>query len=278
MTTIWRTFAIIGLVNLAIPAADAFWFRLPDKEKTISNYGQASQESIDPENIDVLVWNTYKAQNPSWQADYEMLSAGKDISVLQECFMMPVMKYTLESDQEMHYKFATSFIYKKSGIATGTCTGSTVMPAHFHHEKTKDVEVAGFTPKVLLLTEYPLTDRQDTLLVINIHALNSVPAIVLWRHIKLAQNDIEKHRGPVIYGGDFNTWSPLKVWVVKRFMKKMNMQEVEFPNGGERMRASVTKLVIDYIFTRGLSVKESWVWGNLQGADHKAMTATFRVN
>jgi endonuclease/exonuclease/phosphatase (EEP) superfamily protein YafD len=44
------------------------------------------------------------------------------------------------------------------------------------------------------------------------------------------------------------------------------------------MRASVTKLVIDYIFTRGLSVKESWVWGNLQGADHKAMTATFRVN
>ncbi|MBI2518766.1 MAG: endonuclease/exonuclease/phosphatase family protein [Bdellovibrio sp.] len=272
---------LLGLLIQVFPVSvHAFgWFTVPDKAHAVLSLGADLDpaRALDPNEVDILVWNTYKAKNPSWSADYAFLSLDKEIVVLQEAFLNAPMKEAFENQDTFHYKMATSFVYKKSKIPTGTATGATVYPVKHYYKKTRDVEIIGLTPKALMFTEYPLRGRGDTLLVINIHALNSVPAFILKRHLEDGAVEIAKHHGPVIFAGDFNTWSSLKIKTMRKVMNTVGMSEVQFPNGGERMRASITNKIIDYIFVRGLEASDSWVWGNLQGADHKAMTVRLKV-
>lgn len=260
--------------------AKAFgWFKVPSKNKAMLELGtvENKENALNPNEIDLLVWNTYKGQNPSWTQDFSFLVLDKEIVVLQEAILNDIMKPVFENQSEFHYKIATSFIYTKTNIPTGTATGSVVYPTNFYFKKTRDVEAVGFTPKVTLFTEYALKGRSDKLLVINIHALNSVPAFILKRHINDAKVEIEKHKGPVVFAGDFNTWSWLKLRVMRKTLEKLGMTEVQFPNGGERMRSSISNNIIDYIWVKGIDYSDSWVWGNLEGADHKALTVRLKI-
>ncbi|HAZ11845.1 MAG: hypothetical protein A2X86_07665 [Bdellovibrionales bacterium GWA2_49_15] len=277
---LWIVLLLSLLIQVVPSKVQAFgWFTVPDKAHALLSLGADldPMASLDPNEVDLLVWNTYKAKNPSWSADFAFLSLDKEIVVLQEAFLNAPMKAAFENQDTFHYKMATSFIYKKSKIPTGTATGATVYPAKYYYKKTRDLELIGLTPKALMFTEYSLQGRGDTLLVINIHALNSVPAFILKRHLEDGAVEIAKHHGPVIFAGDFNTWSNLKIKTMQKVMASVGMSEVSFPNGGDRMRASITKNIIDYIFVRGLETSDSWVWGNLQGADHKAMTVRLKV-
>ncbi|HAZ12875.1 MAG: hypothetical protein A2X86_08800 [Bdellovibrionales bacterium GWA2_49_15] len=269
----------ILLLNFPVRAFAYGWFDVPKKNEALLSLGSANDkdQTLNPQEIDLLVWNTYKSQNPSWRTDFSFLSLDKEIIVLQEAFLCDVVKETFENQNIFQYKMATSFIYTRSGIPTGTATGSTIFPTRFSFKKTRDVEIVGLTPKALLFTEYPMTGRSDTLLVVNIHALNSVPAIVLKRQLKDAAVEIRKHLGPAVFAGDFNTWSNRKLRVMHKMMESLGMTEVQFPNGNERMRSSFKGNFIDYIFIRGLSYSDPWVWGNLQGADHKALTVRLSV-
>ena len=268
------------LIQIFPVGVQAFgWFTVPDKAHALLSLGPDLDPSmsLDPNEIDLLVWNTYKAKNPSWSADFAFLSLDKEVVVLQEAYLNDPMKEAFENQHTFHYKMATSFIYTKKNIPTGTATGAAVYPVKYYYKKTRDVEIIGLTPKALMLTEYALQGRGDTLLVINIHALNSVPSCILKRHLEDGAVEIAKHYGPVIFAGDFNTWSNLKLKTMHKVMKSVGMSEIPFPNGGDRMRAGLTKNIIDYIFVRGLEASDSWVWGNLQGADHKAMTTRLKV-
>jgi len=268
----------LGLTSMSLsPRAYALWFSVPKKAKALLEFGRANGNELNPNEIDILVWNTYKSQNPSWQDDYNFLLKGRELAILQEAFLRPVVVDTFSNQDDYKYLMATSFIYTKSNIPTGTATGSSVNPKNFYFKKTRDVEILGLTPKATLFTEYALSGRTDTLLVINIHALNSVPAFIFKRHLDDAIVEIKKHRGPVVYAGDFNTWSWLKTKVLKKSMKKLGMEEVIFPNGGDRMRSGLTKRVIDFIFVRGMKYENAWVYGQLEGADHKALTARLKV-
>jgi endonuclease/exonuclease/phosphatase (EEP) superfamily protein YafD len=268
---------LVTLIVLSGPgkAAQAFWFNLPKIDKMVLNYGGAENESLDPDKINILVWNIYKADRPSWTADFQEMREGQDIVVLQECTDEETILDSFFDHSGFSYQYAISFQFKKDKVKTGTCTGSSVTPKHAWAVRSNYVEIAGFTPKALLLTEYPLEGLKEKLLVINIHALNSVPAFMLKNQLEQATPFISNHQGPVLFGGDFNTWSFFKLWTVRKFMKKHALKEVDFPNGGERMRASVTKMIIDYIFVRDLNYRDTHVWGDREGADHRAMSGVF---
>ena len=45
----------------------------------------------------------------------------------------------------------------------------------------------------------------------------------------------------------------------------------------KRMKFKLTNKILDYIWVKGLEYKDAYVWSELEGADHKAMTATLRV-
>ncbi len=277
---LWLGLVVTILLQTYSTSTQAFlWFTVPDKNHALISLGPDIDQNValDPNEIDLLVWNTYKAKNPSWSADFAFLSLDKEVVILQEAFLSDTMKAAFENQDTFHYKMATSFIYKKNNTPTGTATGSTVYPVKYYYKKTRDVELIGLTPKALMFTEYALQGRGDTLLVINIHALNSVPSFVLKRHLEDGAVEIAKHHGPVVFAGDFNTWSKLKIKTMRDVMKTVGMTEVQFANGNERMHVKVTKNIIDYIFVRGVEASDGWVWSNLQGADHKAMTVRLKV-
>ena len=64
------------------------------------------------------------------------------------------------------------------------------------------------TPKATSITEYPLQDRDDRLLTINLHAVNFTLGLENFQQQFGALADVlSQHQGPVILAGDLNTWS-----------------------------------------------------------------------
>ncbi|PIP88520.1 MAG: hypothetical protein COW79_17305 [Bdellovibrionales bacterium CG22_combo_CG10-13_8_21_14_all_38_13] len=88
-------------------------------------------------------------------------------------------------------------------------------------------------------------------------------------------NDIAKvvraHKGPVVWAGDFNTWSKKKLRVMHELMAKLELTEAPFGPG----RMKVFGNVIDFVFYKGLELRDSYVLPEVQGADHKPMVVEF---
>lgn len=257
--------------------ANAFWFNIPHISDSIISFGDVSREKLNPDSIKVLVWNVYKGKHESWRNDFLFLTQDKDILILQEALMDNQMFDVFDSHSDFEYHMGTSFIYKKEFRRTGVATASKVKARNVKNEITKKREWLGGTPKALLFSEYKVENNKN-LLVINIHALNSVPAWVFYSNLVQASDEIKGHDGPIIFAGDFNAWSSLKVKLMYKFMKKYKFKEVKFPNGDERMKAKITNKVLDFIFIKGLSYSDSYVWGSIQGADHKAMEVELRID
>jgi endonuclease/exonuclease/phosphatase (EEP) superfamily protein YafD len=124
-----------------------------------------------------------------------------------------------------------------------------------------------------LLTEYPIEGSQQTLLVANIHALNVVPVIDQAKQLWDVEKILKKHQGPIVFAGDFNTWSWGKVETMKRVMRRLGLTEVTFfPD----LRRLLLGEIIDYIFIKDLEVIESQVFSVQMGSDHPAMTVRLR--
>ena len=167
--------------------ADAFWFKVPKKSEAIHSMGNHSKTMLDPDQINLLVWNIYKGKNSSWQEDFNYLNQNTDILVLQEALLNNKIESTLENITDKSFFLATSFIYKSNKARTGVMTGSNVKPIKTYAKKSKNVEWLGLTPKMMLFTEYPLESRKEKLLVVNIHAINFVPWYILARQIRQAE-------------------------------------------------------------------------------------------
>ena len=78
------------------------------------------------------------------------------------------------------------------------------------------------TPKATSVTLYPLADRQEKLLAINLHAINFTFGVSDYQNQLAALTTlIAEHEGPVIFGGDLNTWSPGRQQVLQHFASEM---------------------------------------------------------
>ena len=87
------------------------------------------------------------------------------------------------------------------------------------------------TKKTILLTEYELGKNKPTLLIANVHALNFPPGSSGFENqLTKLKTIIEKHKGPVIVSGDFNTWSDEKLTYLKDIVTMLGLSEVEYAN------------------------------------------------
>lgn len=265
---------VIWIVNTP---AKAFWFDIPSSADTLTRHGtiEEIQRELDPENINVLVWNIYKGGLLSWNIDLERYARHKDIVILQEGILNDAMRAEFDASKKLQYSFATSFVFKTSGHATGVVTGATLFPSDVIYQRSKGREIIGFTPKMVLLTKYPIRESDKELLVINIHALNTVSWKRVAAQILDALRVAKDHDGPVIFAGDFNTWSRKKEAFAMRAMARAGFTNVDFHNGHERM--SVFGRYLDYIFVRGLAVKNSRVISEATGSDHKPLSANLKI-
>jgi endonuclease/exonuclease/phosphatase (EEP) superfamily protein YafD len=119
------------------------------------------------------------------------------------------------------------------------------------------------TPKAALVTSYALGHCDERLMVVNIHA-------TLIRTIKRAVEELDhlihhlpQHQGPIIFAGDFNTFTPKYFKAVAGKLEELGLCYVPIPGDPRR---PVDHL--DQLFVRGLTVKEIWVETRIRSSDH----------
>lgn len=274
-----------NLINILVVATtllpfsvNAVWpnYEVPKNGDFVETLGKAHTSSLDPNHISLLVWNMYKGQNPTWKEDYFSLSEGRHLLLLQEMFLNENMRTTFSEQKGIEFQTGTSFIYVEENAKTGVINASTSKAAQIIPRQSKVREPVINTPKMAMITTYPIEGRSETLMAINIHAINFVTALELSVQLFDLANYIEKHKGPVVFAGDFNVWSTQKQKLLFYIVKKLGLTTVEFdPAHDDRMR--VFGRIIDFIFIRGMSYDNSRVWGEIEGSDHKALTVDLKI-
>lgn len=255
--------------------AIALIHRVPKDKDVIKKFttGQPANLLSQSDEFKIVVWNMYKGQNETWEEDFKELAQDTNLLITQEMHLNKKMEQVFKTFGDFEYNTATSFyMYRKD--RTGVATISDSPATYQKFLRTRNREPVVRTPKVVLITKYPLLNGEE-LLVANIHAINFVSAEKLRRQIDSVANQIKKHTGPVIFAGDFNTWSDKKQSYMRTINKMVGLTEAQFEGKDDRMKFRGKKL--DYIFYRGLNLKSAKVLGEVQGSDHKPLIATFSI-
>jgi endonuclease/exonuclease/phosphatase (EEP) superfamily protein YafD len=261
------------------PKDDTFWDRLefyvPALKDVMTEIGEPSSEALNTESIKLVVWNMYKGDLLPWERDYNLLSKNADILMLQEMLLGGKMSEVFNEHDGYQYKTAASFIYNIGQQRTGVTTASHVESARTFSLRSNVLEPVINTPKMSIFAFYPLQGRDETLLTVNIHAINFVTTEGLKVQIEAIAHEISNHKGPIVFAGDFNTWSKGKLNYVMGVAKRLGLSEVSFKRD-DRMRKFGFPL--DHVFVRGVTVKSAVVRGELLGSDHKAMELVFSIH
>ena len=116
--------------------------------------------------LEILSWNIQKAGTEGWAQDLAQFSSGVDLAFLQEASLQADIESTIPAP--LISSFARG--YTTELLETGVMTLSNGQPTLRCQLSITEPWLG--TPKDTSVTEYPLQDRDDRLLAINLHAVN----------------------------------------------------------------------------------------------------------
>ncbi len=233
---------------------------IPPLSKSSLHYGQAKQKGLSPDSIKVMVWNLYKGEKKDFARDFPQFASGKDLLILQEVVMDDVMPLILFKIEDLDWDMAISF-YLKNQVSTGVVTASKSLSLEATLTRTVDREPIILSPKMNLINKYSLMNRDEDLMVINIHGINFRNTSTLKRQLEQVETRITDHDGPIIFAGDFNTRNKSRMKMTLNFMQKHGFESVEFANDSRRKK-------LDHIFFRDMIINESQIFIDLKSSDH----------
>jgi len=216
----------------------------------------------------LLVWNVLKEMKSGWEADFRRFAGNKDLIIIQEAYLTPALREILAS-KHYNWDLATAFEYKK--IKAGVLTASGIEPAFVCSFREKEPLIR--IPKTMLITRYPLSDRSQFLLVVNVHLINYTPSVSQLRvQLQKIEQVLSKHQGPLIVCGDFNTWSDQRMTVVNTVAGRLNLKAVTFNKDN---RSLVFGHPVDHVYYRGLELVEA-VSTEVKTSDHNPLQIKFK--
>lgn len=224
--------------------------------------------------IRILVWNMYKARNAHWSEDFHTLIQNKELILLQEAVLNTNHDMIFQSPERFEWIMARSHKDRKTQAVTGVKTGSTVKSTARSFFISPDFEPVLRTPKMLLATTYPVKGLEHELLVVNIHAINFVSLQKFSRQLTQVAEAIEKHKGPVILAGDFNTWNAMRFKSLRDVVRKMDLEEIVLTRKGRLFHFNQ---MLDHVFCRGLKAEKTEVMMGVRSSDHYPITVEFSV-
>jgi len=231
--------------------------------------GMEHAEALDPDAIRLLTWNVHKQDDPGWDRDLARFARGNDIVLLQEAVLDPPLRKIVEG-AGMHWIMASSFIY--SDIDIGVVTGSRKTPLASCTQRVTEPLIR--IPKSGVITWFRLAGRNETLAVVNVHAINFALMLGGYRAQLMALADaLKDHRGPIIYAGDLNTWTQARDEVMDDVARTLGLTEITFK---QDRRTIFLGKQLDHIFVRGLELVDSEAIP-VESSDHNPVRATFRV-
>jgi endonuclease/exonuclease/phosphatase (EEP) superfamily protein YafD len=247
------------------------WYVVPDEDDILVVIGEAqSAKGLNPERIRVLVWNMQKSTKEDWESDFSNMIDRYDLALLQEFLLTTDTEITYDKTRQMRWDFAAAFLEKESEAAAGVATGSAANPSKVEFRRAPVNEPFTQTPKMTLITYYPLAGAQHgrhELLVANIHAINFRGERPFKRQLDDLMTSLIEHAGPVLFAGDFNTWSDDRMDELERVTGRAGLTRVEFGDGQKSFMGNV----LDHAFVRDLQVVSSRVLTDVESSDHSAL-------
>ena len=219
--------------------------------------------------LEFLSWNIQKSSNAGWAEDLASFAEGVHLAFIQEASRQSGIESILPTP--LHPFFARG--YTRGELETGVMTLSSGFPSLRCSLSAREPWLG--TPKATGVTEYPLRGRDDRLLAINLHAVNFTFGVEDLRvQFEALSELLEKHRGPVILAGDFNTWSASREVLVHQFLRGFDLAPVEF---GEDLRTTAFGRALDHIYVRGMASDSARVIP-VQSSDHNPLRVRLTIN
>ncbi len=276
-----RLLVTLGLAVAAVPLAYHLVFFVPLEPQLISFEANESHEervcyqgktntTIDKQGkLSVLVWNIYKQNRDNWQQELEGLAQKSQLILLQEASLDDGFIHWLKGQQ-----WASSHVsaFRAFETSAGVLNLATQMPSKACAFIQKEPWLR--LPKSGLYATYGLSNGQS-LAVINIHAINFTIGTVEFKEQLVAlRNAVDKHQGPMIIAGDFNTWSEERTQTLEGLMDSLSMKEAIF--SPDHRTQFITGLVLDHVYYRNL-VLETAEAPITDASDHNPLLATFSL-
>lgn len=245
----------------------------PDVEA--QRFGEPA-DALPTDALDVVVFNVAKGRGRRLHVALAELLPSAELVLLQEV-VVPEMLEPLRAEGHSWLMARTfSFTARADEPSTGVATGSTARALSGRTAITHAGEPLVGTPKATLLSAYALRDRDDALLVVNLHGINFRPAPFLQRQLDALAPAIAGHHGPVILAGDFNTHHRRRAEALERFTASLGLRAV-FADANDDGRRRHLGRPLDHVFVRGLDVERAEVVRAPDASDHRPLRVRLRV-
>lgn len=280
MKTLALILTTLVLVFFQFTQSSAFTIKRPFKD-SLSDHVEiikhenkaATQISLNPsEEYTVLSWNIEKTKDKSFYRDFNQLkNNGLDIVHFQESLLTEEFQNLVETSP-LNWSTAVSFKIFKN-LKTGISVGSRFLIKKIKSFKSPDTEPITKTPKVSLFSYVKIQGTNTTLLLANVHLINFVSIQKFKNHLNQIILEISKHDGPVIFAGDFNSWSENRKRYIMKVTRTLSLNLVDFP----RLLFYET-FRLDHFFVRGITVTHKKILTHIKSSDHYPLLIKFKLN
>ncbi|PMJ94774.1 endonuclease/exonuclease/phosphatase family protein [Vibrio sp. 10N.261.55.A7] len=219
--------------------------------------------------LDVLVWNIYKQNRDDWYEELAKLSESRQLVLLQEASMTESLKGWVR-DSNWHANQVEAF--KAMGVSAGVLTVATEPPsiACAYTEQEPWLRL----PKSALFSLYSLSTGEE-LAVVNIHAVNFSYGVAEYqKQLSALSTALSEHSGPIIFAGDFNSWSDERLGEMRKVMLPLELKAVDF-DPDERTQF-LNGLALDHVFYRGMTVDKAEAPMS-SASDHNPLIVSFSL-
>lgn len=275
------SFFVVFLITLAGLLGSSYIFRISSTAQIdvvkhgITNeplkcYRDSAAQAIDDNGVlNVVVWNIFKQNNANWQTELEQYSQYTRLALLQEVSMSEQFKdYVFESEWFSSHVNAFKSFDINTGVLNLSIRSPLVACAYLQ------VEPWLLLPKSGIYAVYRLSDERK-LAVVNLHSINFTYGIHEYEQQLTTLSDaLKNHEGPIIFAGDFNTWSVDRFAAIEQTLKKMGLIEVAF--APDNRKQFFNGMALDHVFYRELNLvsAQSPV---TSASDHNPLLVSFRL-
>lgn len=234
-----------------------------DNQISFSN----STQTRNSREFSVITWNAHKFADKNFVPDLIQLSHDADMILIQEAMHSTELQNLLLSQFDFSFSFNKSFCTADKQ-ATGVMNASRYPLLNNSTLVSPDTEPVSFTPKV---SGYSVINVPEIGIVhiINTHGLNFNLGSPFERQINEITKFISKLQGPVIWAGDFNTWSGGRQKYLDKKSKALGLIRLK-PNTDNRV------LKLDHIYMRGFELINIQILDNIESSDHFPVKAIFK--
>jgi endonuclease/exonuclease/phosphatase (EEP) superfamily protein YafD len=227
-----------------------------------------ARAGLDATEIRLLNWNVQKKRDLGWRSDFDRLAGNSDLVLMQEASLGGLADSNFANGR--HWSFAPGHSTENS--ITGVLTLSRSEP--LARCTFTSIEPWLRTPKATSIAAFALSGRDETLLVVNLHAVNFSFGLSDYKNqFHQVGRLLQGHEGPVILAGDFNTWHKRRMQVVDSLAESLDLQPVTFDDD-TRMRFFGSAL--DHIYVRQLQLVNAET-ATVYTSDHNPLVAVLSM-